>query len=247
MNMIRRFTLAATVLAASLFGLASQASAQLTVTQTTTASAVTLTATSVNLTSSTGVLANSEIFVDREAMLVTAVTGNLVSVNRGYDGTYRAAHASGMTVYAGPSTAVVGVGSPFVMADPPFGSCNTTDFTYSLWINPVKGYVWRCANSEWVTVNNPVKQGPAVGPHLGAVIASAATIAPTTFLTHVSGTTTIATITVPPGCELTCQIALVPDGLWATSTGGNISLASTAVVNKVLILTWDGTKWNPSY
>ena len=40
-----------------------------------------------------------------------------------------------------------------------------------------------------------------------------------------------------------------PFGLLSTNTSGNIALATTAVVNKALILTWDsGTaKWYPSY
>lgn len=86
-------------------------------------------------------------------------------------------------------------------------------------------------------------------PSLGAssVIASAATIAPTAGVAHISGTVAIATITVPPGCNPTCTLSLVPDGLFTTTATGNISLASTAVVNKVLIMVWDGTKWNPSY
>lgn len=40
-----------------------------------------------------------------------------------------------------------------------------------------------------------------------------------------------------------------PFGLLATNTSGNIVLATTAVVNKAMILTWDsGTgKFYPSY
>lgn len=45
------------------------------------------------------------------------------------------------------------------------------------------------------------------------------------------------------------QITLIPTGGWSTTTAGNIALATTAVVNKALILTWDTTtaKWYPSY
>ena len=45
------------------------------------------------------------------------------------------------------------------------------------------------------------------------------------------------------------QITLIPTGLWATNTAGNIALATTAVVNRALTLTYDsGTaKWYPSY
>jgi hypothetical protein len=79
------------------------------------------------------------------------------------------------------------------------------------------------------------------------IIASAATIAPTNSIHHVSGTAAIATITVPTFCTPTCVIQLIPDGVFTTTNAGNISIASTAVVNKVLEMVWDGTKWNPSY
>lgn len=79
------------------------------------------------------------------------------------------------------------------------------------------------------------------------VISSASTIAPTHSIFHVSGTTQVNTITVPSQCTATCTVDMIPDAAFATGTSGNISLGSTAVVNKVLHMTWDGTKWNPSY
>lgn len=78
-------------------------------------------------------------------------------------------------------------------------------------------------------------------------LVSAATITPTRTIHHVSGSAAVATITVPAGCTPTCVIYLVPDGTWTWTTGGNVSIAGSAVVNKVLIMVWDGTKWNPSY
>jgi hypothetical protein len=80
-----------------------------------------------------------------------------------------------------------------------------------------------------------------------SVLASATTIAPTNAVHHISGTTAIATITVPAFCSPTCTLYLIPDGLFTTTTAGNISLASTAVVNKALVMVYDGTKFNPSY
>jgi hypothetical protein len=80
----------------------------------------------------------------------------------------------------------------------------------------------------------------------GTVIASATTIAPLSGITHISGTTAIATITLPVAGFTGC-IKLIPDGAWTTTTTGNISLASTAVVNRTLEMCYDGTKWNPSY
>jgi hypothetical protein len=81
-------------------------------------------------------------------------------------------------------------------------------------------------------------------------IASATTIAPTALITFVSGTTSIATITPPTGLLTTGgQITIIPTGVFATTTAGNIALITTAVVSKALIMTYDATtlKWYPSY
>lgn len=81
-------------------------------------------------------------------------------------------------------------------------------------------------------------------------IVSATTIAPTVLITFVSGTTSINNIT-PPTRILTTggQITLIPTGIFTTTTAGNIALASTTVVGKALIMTYDATtsKWYPSY
>lgn len=86
----------------------------------------------------------------------------------------------------------------------------------------------------------------------GSSIASASTIAPVSPFVHVTGTTAINTITVPSPCTTTstmCQITLIPDGLWTTTTSGNIAIASVAVVSKALIMTYDPatSKWYPDY
>ena len=80
-------------------------------------------------------------------------------------------------------------------------------------------------------------------------VESATTIAPTTPVAFVSGTTTVETITVPSQFTGGGQITIIPTGVFATNTSGNIALASTAVVNRALIMTYDsGTgKWYPSY
>jgi hypothetical protein len=88
-----------------------------------------------------------------------------------------------------------------------------------------------------------------LGQRLGAAIASASTIAPTSGITHITGTATISTITIPTVLYGTFRgcLTLIPDGLWSTTTGGNIAIASTAVVGKVLTMCDDGTSWYPSY
>ena len=81
-------------------------------------------------------------------------------------------------------------------------------------------------------------------------IASATTIVPTTPIVFISGTTSIATITAPsPISTNGGSITLIPTGIFATTTAGNIALVSTAVVSKALIMTYDPitAKWYPSY
>lgn len=80
---------------------------------------------------------------------------------------------------------------------------------------------------------------------VGPVLASAATIAPTSGIHHVSGTVTITTITAP-WAGFTGSVTLIPDGAWALGTGGNIKTAYQAVANIPIILEFDGTSWFPS-
>lgn len=65
-------------------------------------------------------------------------------------------------------------------------------------------------------------------------VASAATIAPTTFITFVSGTTAIVNITPPvTGSHL---LVIIPTGAWTTTAAGNIKLALAAAVANTPIL-----------
>lgn len=85
--------------------------------------------------------------------------------------------------------------------------------------------------------------------NVAPTIASAATIQPTAPITFISGTTNVVTITVPPSFIGGGQLTLIPTGLWSTTAAGNIALATTAVVSKALIMTYDATtaKFYPSY
>lgn len=89
-------------------------------------------------------------------------------------------------------------------------------------------------------------------PDAAPTIASANTIAPTTNVTFISGAVTLKTITAPSPISLGGgQITLIPSAgaTWVTDATGNIAIATTSVVGKALILTYDaGTgKWYPSY
>lgn len=108
---------------------------------------------------------------------------------------------------------------------------------------------WAQNFTNWVSINlqairtqiNTQVQG------VGAALASAATITPTSAIHHVTGTAAISTITPPSG--FSGNIWLIPDGAWTMTTGGNIAIGVTAVVNQVLAMTYDPTPalWYPSY
>jgi hypothetical protein len=106
---------------------------------------------------------------------------------------------------------------------------------------PLNQYLGRMAYKEVEGLEAQLNPAPT--------IASAATIQPLTPITFVSGTTTINTITVPAEFVGGGQITLIPTALWSTGTSGNIAIATTGVVSKALILTYDATtaKWYPSY
>lgn len=111
-------------------------------------------------------------------------------------------------------------------------------------INPaVAGYnLWLCTTTNtWTRTATP-----GLAPGVGASLASSATITPTNQIHHVTGTATVSTIATT-NVSVGNTLILIPDGLFITDTVGNISLASAAVVNKILVMTWDGTKWNPVY
>lgn len=81
-------------------------------------------------------------------------------------------------------------------------------------------------------------------------MAAATTIAPTTFITLLTGTTSIGTITPPvSGQHMLCLIQTDAATTNATVTTGNIAIASTFVKSKALYLSYDpGTaKYYPSY
>lgn len=85
-----------------------------------------------------------------------------------------------------------------------------------------------------------------IGATVGVNVASASTISTSSGIFHVTGTTQINTINVPV-TGFTGSITIIPDGAFTTGTSGNIALGSTAIVNKALIMTYDGSKWYPSY
>jgi hypothetical protein len=101
-----------------------------------------------------------------------------------------------------------------------------------------------------ISMNVSIRSGLTAQRTAAPTVASATTIAPTTQILFVSGTTPIVTITAPsPISTGGGAITLIPTGIFTTTTGGNIALASTAVVSRPLTMVYDATaaKWYPSY
>lgn len=209
-------------------------------------------ATGVSLPAVTG--QGSFLFVDHEAARVTGAgtSSTCFKVSRGQLGTAAGySHAVGAVVWV--SQAATGTGDsshPFsggaLVRYPPSGSCVAANqFSLPIILLGAEGQgvgtVMTCLSSKWQTI------APSTPVSLGTVVASATTIVPTAFMFHVSGTTAIVNITVPVGLTAGSCLQIVPDAIFTTTAAGNISLASTAVVNKLLFECWDGTKFNPSY
>ena len=113
-------------------------------------------------------------------------------------------------------------------------------------LNITTGTAWDClgvtTSGQWVQTNG------AFLPIIGTTVASAAAqIAMTGSYTKVSGVAAVTGITVPAGAAAGFTFAIEPTGAFTWTSGGNIILAGSAVVGKILYMVWNGTKWVPSY
>ncbi len=81
-------------------------------------------------------------------------------------------------------------------------------------------------------------------PIVGAILASADTIAPTHGIHHISGTDSIETITVPY-TGFVGRITFIFDSTASFATGGNIASAVTGVANQACDMVYDGVLWYP--
>lgn len=79
-------------------------------------------------------------------------------------------------------------------------------------------------------------------------IASATTIAPVSDVVRVTGTTAIVNITVPKVTGPATYLYVIPAGIFTWTAGGNIGLAGTAVVGKLIVFVYlkSTGKWYPS-
>lgn len=212
-----------------------------------TATTITVASTSTMLTAGPANRINTVIYVDKEYMQVTTVVDSThVLVNRaqGIGASARpATHLSGAKVWFA-NTGINGGASTFfnINSSEVSGSCTLANLVVVPNVYLFTGNFYTCIGSQWTQVDQPGR------PTLGAVVASSAGVmTPSGTIYHVSGTAAVTGIAVPAGFAPGMTLSLIPDAAFTTTTATNVSLASTAVANKTLVMTWDGVKWNPSY
>lgn len=186
--------------------------------------------------------------IDREIVAVSAVNATIIRIARGQNGSRAATHLSGATVWVGPPAAFYS----FV----PSGQCQRTLTPSVPYIvggvlggGSEAGTIWDCLGlttaGQWVQTNGTSAQISLV---IGSTVSSATSVTATAQYFKMSGTVNpVSTIALPAGAGVGFQLYIEPTGAWVTDTAGNILIASTAVVGKLMTMTWNGTKWVPSY
>lgn len=227
--------------------------------------------TTIQVTSATGISATaayngqtanyptgSDIYVDRELMQVISVNGTVLTVVRGINGTVAASHRKGAMVLAGnPSWFYVndpGGSGGFngVVGD----SCVLANVVATPRVNVRTGAQVICSSISLTYVpgfNNPLV--PIASGVTAAVASAAGAVTPSGPLFHITGALAITGFNIPVGCSANtvatlggCAFSVIPDGTFTWTSAGNIAIAGTAVVNKVITFIWDATnkKWVPN-
>ena len=224
---------------------ASAAFGQISLTQTTLASAVTQTADRIVVASATGISAGTALYIQDfnavrgELVKVVSVTGLTVRIIRGQVGA-QTAHTSGSMVLIAPTP------SAFYTSNPQ-GACTATAVQYTPYVNTTTGEQWLCSSVLGSWVRGFGSDGDMSGP-TAAVASAAGLITPSGPVFHVTGTAAITGFTLPVG-YVGSQICAIPDAIFTTTTANNIALASTAVVSRPLCWRYDkaANKFYPTY
>ncbi len=245
MKTIQNISILALLAVAAVFGQAN------TLTQTTTASAMTVNSRTVSLTSATGITAGNvtsgtvgtQLYVvdvgqeKGETMNVISISGTTATVAR-YAG-QTVAHASGAMVLAGAPNL-------FYKYDPT-GSCTRGSTQVTPWVNTLTGAQWLCSTitGTWGPGFQNSHGAPQVGTLVASVAGATAINAP---LQHINGTNAITSFTMGIGYN-GGTFCIIPDAAYTTTATNNIAVASTGVLNKTQCWTYDATnaKFTASY
>lgn len=253
MNTLRKSLFSIALLAlfvSAAFGQSSMASTTLGAAITTTnQTTITLASTSTMLNAGPANQVNTVLYVDKEQLNVITVTDSTHVVASRHAGPGQGGiampHISGAKVWFAITTTSGPASSYFEQQPPRYGQCTRSTLLVVPRIYVATGQIFDCLGvttaGQWVQTN-------ALGnPVLGSTVASpAGVMTPTGTIFVVSGSNAITGITVPAGFAPGMSLYVVPSGTWTWTTATNIALAGTAVVNKTIIFTWNGTAWTPS-
>jgi hypothetical protein len=208
---------------------------------------------------------NTNLYIDREQMRVTAVNGTALTVVRGVNGTIAVPHSNGAMVLAGPArffytTDPGGIGATgTVNAAVSNVPCVVANVVVSPWVNVRSGAQWYCNPNSLVWTpgfNNPqLRQGASFATT--ASVAGATNIAGP--VTKISGTNAITSWTFTGNGAIgvagsgtaattnsqTSEFCVIPTGLFTTTATNNIGAATTAIVGVMQCWEWNGPdgKW----
>lgn len=215
-------------------------------------------ASTTNLVAAVNQVPQSIIFIDHEAMAVISFnsTTGVVQVTRSYGSTPAQQHAAGSMVLLGNL-------NQFNMESPyggnwyaANGACLVTATLSNPFIDIQSGLQWICSTltGTWVPGFGNT-QWPA---GLTTAVASVAgTTVPSGPFFHTTGTNAIVNWGIPLGFNANAVagnpgqgcFSTIPDAVFTWTAAGNIALAGSAVVNKLLTFCWDSVnaKWIPNY
>jgi hypothetical protein len=203
----------------------------------------------------------TELYIDREAMLVIGVNGTQLTVVRGVAGTAATPHGNGAMVLFGPPRffykndpgGIGGVGGGTVSNVP----CILNNVVVSPWVNILTGAQWYCSPTALVWVpgfnNAQLNTGPAA-----ATVASVAGATNISFpVIKISGTNAITSWTftgngaigvngaATANTQVGGQFCVIPTGIFTTTATNNIGAATTAIVGVEQCWVWNGPdgKW----
>lgn len=161
--------------------------AQQTINTTTLSAAVTSTTQTFTIASATNVVANYVAYVDREMVLIRAISGTTLTVTRGYNGTLAQRHASSALIYTGPPA--------YFASNDVNGPCTTTDEVALPHINVAAGNVFQCSDSLWIRYAEGGINEFSVGASTTYTVLGALTVKPGVSL--INGTTLAMTLVAP--------------------------------------------------
>jgi hypothetical protein len=247
---LRSLIRSAAALAAAVFLLSSPVMAQTALTATTFAAAVDNVQQTITVASATSITAQGSgagfvyLLADRELMTVRTLPGasTAVTVMRGQNGTRATSHINGAAVTVVPPLALLNY--------MPSGQCTRSTLLFVPMVvggsidQTFNGTTLDCLGvttaGQWVMTN-------ANGfPVFGSTVTSATTIAATGTYFKVSGTTAVATITLPAGAAAGFAITIEATGVLTWTAAGNILTAGTyTAAGHTVTFYWNGSKWVP--